>query len=354
MTGRGIDQVLPHPSDPVLYEPYTSSALAYVQLAEAAHGAIQRPVDFAYIWGEALVELEGRAPDARIINLETSVTTSSRAVPKGINYRMHPANVPCLLAAKVDCCVLANNHVMDWGVAGLLETLDTLAEAGIAVAGAGRTPADASKPATIELSSGGRVLVLAAGSPTSGIPRDWRASDPSPGLRIIDQVSGRGADALAAEMQAQRQPGDVVVVSIHWGGNWGYEIPWAHREFAHRLVEAGAADVVHGHSSHHAKGIEVYRERLILYGCGDFINDYEGIAGYEQYRSDLAVAHFATVDRSGRLERLEMVPFQSRRFRLERVTREDAQWLRDTLSREGRELGTGARLSAEGVMSLVW
>lgn len=66
------------------------------------------------------------APDFRIINLETSITTSEDWAPKDIHYRMHPANIPCLTVAKVDCCVLANNHVLDWGRSGLVETLETL------------------------------------------------------------------------------------------------------------------------------------------------------------------------------------------------------------------------------------
>ncbi len=124
MTGRGIDQILPYPSEPQIYEPYMTSAKGYVQIAEQINGPIQRSVDFAYIWGDALQELNHIAPDTRIINLETAVTTSQEFWPeKGINYRMHPRNIPCISAAKIDCCVLANNHVLDWGYDGLTETL---------------------------------------------------------------------------------------------------------------------------------------------------------------------------------------------------------------------------------------
>ena len=136
MTGRGIDQILPHPSDPHLFEPYVRSATEYVQLAEEKTGPLRRPVDFAYVWGDALPELTRRGVDARLINLETSVTVAEDAWPeKGIHYRMHPANVPCLTAADITCCVLANNHVLDWGYRGLAETLDTLHRAGIGTAG---------------------------------------------------------------------------------------------------------------------------------------------------------------------------------------------------------------------------
>src|SRR5689334_12652302 len=116
MTGRGVDQILPHPSAPELFEPYMRDARDYVLLAEESAGPIPRPVGFEYIWGEALGELGRAKPHARIVNLETSVTRSDDAMPgKGIHYRMHPENVGCLTAAGVEVSVLANNHVLDWG-----------------------------------------------------------------------------------------------------------------------------------------------------------------------------------------------------------------------------------------------
>ena len=113
------------------------SALGYVQLAEEVNGPIARPMDASYIWGDALEEFQRIKPQARIINLETAVTRSDDRDPKGINYRMHPANISCLTAAGIDCCALANNHVLDWGSAGLTETLETLHQAGVKTAGAG-------------------------------------------------------------------------------------------------------------------------------------------------------------------------------------------------------------------------
>lgn len=58
----------------------------------------------------------------------------------------------------------------------------------------------------------------------------------------------------------------------HWGGNWGYAVPAAHVRFAHGLIRAGA-DIVHGHSSHHVRPFETFDGKLILYGCGDFLDD---------------------------------------------------------------------------------
>ena len=130
MLGRGIDQILPHPGEPQLYEPAVTLATTYVELAERANGRIPSPVDFAYVWGDALEVLRRLEPDLRIINLETSITKSREAVPKGINYKMHPANAACLTSAAINCCALANNHVLDWGRSGLLETLETLEKLG--------------------------------------------------------------------------------------------------------------------------------------------------------------------------------------------------------------------------------
>ena len=101
MTGRGIDQILPHAGEPQLFEPFMRSALGYVKLAEDRYGPLPRPVDFSYIWGDALPALARAAPDVRIVNLETAVTASGESWPeKGIHYRMHPANLPCLAAAR--------------------------------------------------------------------------------------------------------------------------------------------------------------------------------------------------------------------------------------------------------------
>ncbi|TDJ69135.1 MAG: poly-gamma-glutamate biosynthesis protein, partial [Proteobacteria bacterium] len=172
MTGRGIDQVLPHPSDPHLYELYTESALAYVELAETVNGPIRKPVAFAYIWGDALEELERAAPDVRIINLETAITKSDdHWKGKGVHYRMHPQNIPCITKAKIDCSVLANNHVLDWGYPGLAETLQTLQRANVKSAGVGGNVTEAEAPAVFEVAGKGRVIVFGLGSTTSGIPR---------------------------------------------------------------------------------------------------------------------------------------------------------------------------------------
>lgn len=355
MTGRGIDQVLPHPGDPQIREPYVLSARRYVELAEAANGPIPAPVDFSYIWGDALAALDAARPDARIVNLETSITRSREFWPKAINYRMSPDNLPCLSAVGIDCCCLANNHVLDCRYDGLTETIDSLRRAGIAVAGAGENEAQARVPAEIATASGGRVLVFASGSETSGVPEAWAAGPGRAGVNLLRDLSLDTADRLAAHVQSLKQPGDIAIASIHWGGNWGYEIAGDQRAFAHRLVDSGAIDIVHGHSSHHSKAVEVHRGKLILYGCGDFIDDYEGIEGYEEYRDDLVLMYLPEIEpAAGRLLRLELVPFQIRNFRLNRPVPSDVAWLADCLRREGRQFGTGVIPLPTGALELSW
>ncbi len=354
MTGRGIDQVLPHPGDPRLYESYVKSAYDYVELAERANGPIASPLAFGDIWGDALAELERRRPDARIVNLETAVTQSTEPEPKGINYKMSPANVGAITEAGIDCCVLANNHFLDWGPPGLIETLTTLEQAGVRCAGAGRPQTSAAAPAILSVAGKARVLVYAFASPTSGVHCSWAAAAHKTGVNLLRILSEECAQSIAEEVQAARQPGDIAVLSIHWGPNWGYDIPDEEVAFVHRLIDSGAADVVHGHSSHHVKGIEVYRQKLILYGCGDFIDDYEGITGYEEFRDDLVLMYFPMVRcADGTLVGLDMVPLQVRNMRLHRASPADASWLTDTLNREGKRFGTCISIGPDHVLKLV-
>ena len=134
-----------------------------------------------------------------------------------------------------------------------------------------------------------------------------------------------------------------------------YTVPPAQRRFAHSVLERAGVDLVHGHSSHHVKAIEVYNHRLILYGCGDLLNDYEGIRGYEEYRGDLGALYFVTVDLStGRLMKLALAPTQTVRLRLTRPSAADSKWLADMLSRQGVAHGTSVESSSDPHLTLRW
>jgi len=353
MLGRGVDQVLPHPGDPALREGSVSDARAYVGLAERAHGPIPQPASFSWPWGDALAVLDHLAPDARVINLETSVTRSPGFAPgKAICYRMSPENLPAVSVAHPDACALANNHVLDFGRAGLADTLGALAGAGLPAVGAGHDMTQARQPVAVPVPGGGRIVVFACGAASSGIPPDWAATGTRSGVDLLPSLSGAAADGLIARVQAAKRPGDVVVVSLHWGSNWGHHVARDQVRFARRLIDGGA-DLIHGHSPHHPRPIEVYRGRLVLYGCGDAINDYEGISGYEQFRGDLRLLYFASLAAdTGTLTALRMVPMQARKMRLHYASAADSRWMRAVLERISHRFGSRISHQPDGALIL--
>lgn len=350
MTGRGVDQILACPSAPELYEPFVTDAREYVRLAEQVSGPVPRGVSPEYIWGDALAEWERMAPAARLVNLETSITRHDEYERKGINYRMHPENIGCLRAARLDICILANNHVLDYGTQGLVETLQTLERADIRAAGAGRNRDEAARAVVHALPGGQHLIVGACAHESSGVPDHWAALTEEPGVNLLPDLSEETAATTAAGVARHKLPGDVAVLSIHWGGNWGYDVPRQHINVAHRLVEGGI-DVVYGHSSHHVRPIEIYCDRLILYGCGDFIDDYEGISGYERYRDDLVLMFFPSLSpQTGQLQALEMIPLQIRHMRLNRASAADTRWLCDRVNTISRAFATQVTLTEDGAL----
>lgn len=261
---------------------------------------------------------------------------------------MSPENAACFGAANIDCCTLANNHVLDCGRAGLRETLATLQKLNIKVAGAGRNEQDAKAPVVLNLAKA-RLLIFAFGSPSSGVPLDWAAAGDAPGVNLLPDLSETSALRVAEQITALRRPGDLVIVSIHWGSNWRYHIPNEQTIFAHTLIDKAGVSIIHGHSSHHPRPIEIYRDRLILYGCGDFLNDYEGIRGYERYRNDLTLMYFVDLDPTGgSLQALKLVPLQIESFHLSIPSRRDVEWIQGTLDRECRPFGTRDTREPEG------
>ena len=296
MTGRGIDQVLPVSVDPKIYEAYVKDARDYVLLAERENGKIEHPVSYEYIWGDALGLWKQNAPELKLINLETSITTNSKPWPgKGIHYRMHPENVKVLLAAGIDHVSLANNHTLDWGRKGLEETMNSLQASGISFSGVGINKKEASQASILETKKG-RILVFSYGMPNSGVFDGWAATTQRSGVNYLPGMSDKELVKIKEAITKQKQEGDLVVFSVHWGGNWGYDISARQREFAHQLIDQGLVDVIFGHSSHHPMGLEVYKHKLIIYGAGDFINDYEGISGHEKYRGDLSLMYFPEIN----------------------------------------------------------
>ena len=354
MLGRGVDQILPHPGEPVLHEPYMRDARGYVRLAEHTNGAIPRPVDWTWPWGEVLAVLDDADPDVRLINLETTITDDGHfADRKPVCYRMHPDNLPALSALRPDVCALANNHILDFGYQGLTDTIAALHRAGIRGAGAGADLPTARRPAVVRVHDGHRVLIGSVAMTSAGVPESWAASWHRSGVWLIRDPSQRdAADDVAAQLRARTRDGDVTISSVHWGSNWGYAIAPSEIAFAHRLIDAGV-DIVHGHSSHHPRPIEIYRGKPILYGCGDVIDDYEGIGGHEPFRPELRLLYMTCTDpASGELVRLQLIPLRVRKMRLERATQADSEWLRTTMEHTSRRFGTRVTSRPDGLLEV--
>ncbi len=350
MTGRGVDQILAEPGSPRLRERYVVDARSYVELAEQVNGPIPAPVADAWPWGDTIAVMDEATPAVRVMNLETGVTSSEDfATAKGIHYRMSPANLGCLAVARVDVWALANNHVLDHGAAGLLETLEVLRQGGLHTAGAGCDADAAWSPAVIPCADR-RVVVLAVAHASSGVPLSWSAGQDRAGVALLPDLSEATAEMVADATRRTARAGDIRVVSVHWGGNWGYAVPREQRRFAHRLIDAGV-HVLHGHSSHHPRPVEMYHDGIVLYGCGDLVNDYEGIGGYERFRDDLRLLWVVRLAGGrGRVQQVRFVPFQARRMRLRRAATEDVAWLARTLERISRPFGTAVRQGDDGAL----
>ena len=312
--------------------------LGDVMLGRLVNLALKR-LPPAYAWGDTLPLLQ-RA-DARFINLECAITDWGEPEPgKVFCFRTDAKNVEVLRVAHIDAVSLANNHVLDYGEPGLRETLRNLDASGIRHAGAGLTALEAQQPAWLAI-DGLRIAFLAA---TDNQP-DWEATADRPGVFYIpiDPADER-FQRLVTLVRAAKRAADLVMVSLHWGPNWGYQPPPEHPPAARLLIESGA-DIIFGHSAHIVRGIEVYRGRPILYSCGDFVDDY-AVDQVERNDESFIVQAYL----SGReLTRLSLIPTVIEEFqaRLARGTRRDS--ICDKMGSLCRQLGTEARRVADGL-----
>jgi poly-gamma-glutamate capsule biosynthesis protein CapA/YwtB (metallophosphatase superfamily) len=253
-----------------------------------------------YPWGDTLPLL--RNADLSLVNLECVIAEEGEEwnrTPKAFFFRADPEAIMVLNIAGIDYVSLANNHILDFQKEGLIETLDHLNKAGVKNSGAGRNLEEASKPALLE-SKGIRVGVL---SFTDNEPL-WAATADKPGTNYTPiSLEEKYFRRVRESIESLREEVDIVVFSMHWGPNI-IRVPTINFiRFAHAVVDAGA-DIFHGYSSHYFQGIEVYREKLIMYGCGDFIDDY---AVDLRERNDWSFLFLVNVTSAG-IEDVELVP----------------------------------------------
>lgn len=258
-------------------------------------------------WGDTLPVL--RQADLRVANLECVLADGGQPVPgKVFHFRSDTKNVDCLRAADINIVSLANNHVLDFGVPALAQMLPALDRYGILHSGAGLDREAARRPAIWRRGTA-TVGFIAVTDNEPG----WAAQAQTPGVHYVpvDPADRRAAELLEL-VRATKAAAGILIVSAHWGPNWGSEVPAAHQGFAHALVDAGA-DVVFGHSAHIVRGVELYRARPIIYSAGDFVDDYAVDPVERNDRSFIFVLETdGTVVRSLRLHPTLIAGFQAR------------------------------------------
>jgi len=205
---------------------------------------------------------------------------------------------------------MANNHILDWGQEGLLETIETLERNHINYGGIGFNFQEARRPFITYINEF-RVIIFSVGDVSSGIPLEWKAKSFEPGVNLIDITQSSQVERLIEYIRSQSNEKDFIIVSIHWGSNWGWEIDYLQEKFAHSMIDKARVDLIHGHSSHHFKPMEIYKKKLILYGCGDLINDYEDIKDPSKYKylPEISLAYFPTYNNNKDLVNLIVVPY---------------------------------------------
>ncbi|MDQ2054624.1 CapA family protein [Halobellus sp. H-GB7] len=300
-----------------------------------------RPV--AAVWGDLLDTLCDL--DGLFINLECALSIRGepwRRTPRTFRFRADPDwAAPALDRAGVDCCALANNHILDFEEAALRDTLDHLDDQHIAHAGAGRTREEAFEPALVSIHD----LEVAFISLTDNTP-EYAATESSPGTAYVvidaDDEKSRATVQETLERARVHSP-DLLIVSLHWGPNMVERPPESFREFAHWLVDEGV-DVVHGHSAHVFQGIEVYQGRPILYDTGDFVDDY---AVDSRLRNDRGFLFELLVSQTGELSELRLRPTEISDCSVHEASQEAAEWSRRRMRDLSSPFGTTFELDGD-------
>jgi poly-gamma-glutamate synthesis protein (capsule biosynthesis protein) len=338
--------------------------LGDVMLGRIVDEALTAMPNQAAIWGDTLPLLRGGVciptnssevdPDRCLVtgNLECAVTDYPKPVPKTFNFKLSPKNIGALKEANFKFVSLANNHILDFQPAGLLESQTVLSKHGIAWAGVG-TLEQAVQPAVVE-QLGIKIAFLSY----SDHYKEWAATENQIGINYIDPEN-YDPTVLKKQLKNASDQADAVIIFIHWGPNWAWRPSQAIKQLAHDFIDLGGEKIaaVFGHSAHHIQGIEIRAGKPIMYGAGGFIDDY---ALDEMYRNDLGFMYCLHVDdpstSSGtpKPRELELIPSKvTHEWRqplgsarppyfsyVNRASGEDKQWLWKKVKTLSAEFGT--------------
>lgn len=292
-------------------------------------------------WGDTLPIL--RRMDAVIANLEGPITASARRWRrdwKMFHFRADPGAVRVLTAGNVRFVSLANNHILDYGERGLLDTLAALDGVGIGYAGAGLNRVEAAAPRLLDV-RGLKVGLISATDRMEG----FAATENGPGTNHLGiQVGSHELGWICHSVSELKQAGAaLIVLSLHWGPDLRTAPSEGFRRFAHAVIEHGV-DVIHGHSAHVVQAIECHRHGIILYDTGNFIDDYWKIP----FRHTTWSFIFDLAVENGRPIRLRLVPVLTHPFpRI--ATGKVLQAIAGTMRSRCAALGTALVDSSEGL-----
>lgn len=281
---------------------------------------------YAYPWGNILPELKSK--DFILINLETTLTGSTALIPKVFNFKADPAVVKTLEIGNIHVVNLANNHSLDFGIEGLEETITTLDSAKIAHVGAGKNAREAQKP-TISTRNGVRIGILGY---TDNEPT-WKATNTKPGTNYISILNP--SEPIFESIRDLKSKVDICIFTIHWGPNMKEFPSPEFINFAHRVIDAGA-DIFHGHSAHVVQGIQKYKDSIIIYDSGDFVDDYAVDSGL---RNDLSFLFTVEIEKN-QLKRLILLPVKISNMQVNKAEGADAQTIIDLMKKRSVPFGT--------------
>lgn len=294
---------------------------------------------YAHPWGNILPLLKKN--DFNIINLETTITKSEKRVFKVFNFKLDPNNIQTLFEANISLVNLANNHILDFNEEGLIETLQVLDNKKIKHVGAGQDITQARRLEILE-KNGIKIGVIGY---TDNEP-DWAATSEKAG---INYVRVGQLEKIEHDIKSIRTQVDVLIISIHWGPNKVEHPETALVDFAHKIIDCGA-DLIHGHSAHIFQGIEIYNGKAIIYGAGDFIDDY---MIYPTQHNDHSFLFKAKITKDG-IQQLELIPVYISEMQVNLAKNELAQKILNHMKKLSAEFGTKLEIKDDhGIIKIV-
>lgn len=290
-------------------------------------------------WPLAALRSHLAGADLVAVNLECAITAADtwyRGPAKAFYFRARPAAAELLRRAGVGLCTLANNHALDAGAEGLLDTLDILRAHGIACVGAGADAEAAWAPVVLNL-AGQRLGVLAG----CDHQPDFAAGPHTPGIAYFDIADAAQVDALLGRVRRLAAAVDHAIVALHWQPNWVPTVGADYRALAGRLIEAGAR-LVWGHSPHHFLGVQWFGPAAVLYSTGGLIDDYAVDAAFRNDRQLL----FDVSLTPGGVQRVRALPLRLDFARTVPADGADREW---TVSRFAAQCAEhGSRVDDDG------